>query len=100
MLLTLTADETFNMLNEKLKECQRSKSKLKVKTLVCSRKSGSPLYAFGFFACLSVWFSCMIPGLYEVIPYVWSYSGLEAVFGGFTSIREREREICVPIGLV
>jgi len=27
---------------------------------------------FGFFACLSVWFGCMIPGLYEVIQYTLS----------------------------
>ena len=37
---------------------------------VCTRLFSTPslsLFLFGFFACLSVWFGCMIPGLYEVI---------------------------------
>ena len=36
---------------------------------VCWAVQGEEAPGHGFFACLSVWFGCMIPGLYEVIQY-------------------------------
>ena len=38
-------------------------------------RSGSWFFpVLGSFACLSVWFVCMIPGLYEAIQYTLSLS--------------------------
>jgi hypothetical protein len=48
--------------------CRRWRSRRAVGRMrVCWAVQGEEAPGHGFFACLSVWFGCMIPGLYEVI---------------------------------